>query len=1262
MLQNGSDRNCINNNLLPSNSTSSRNDTKERNNSRPNILIQNGCDFNRNYETNDENGGAKREEFRNKDKIKCDTDFQKRLTRDKQSGIKLTTKNVNGAKDDKIYLTKERRNESSLVNSMVVPSKKGRNSFHQDVDEALNSLLWQPYEYQAKQINAGDNISPSSSLSSSFCSCCSLSSVDLDGNTDLNNRASLQVVQQYHHHRQQRNSNNNIADLHLGAAAEMVNNLASCRNRLNQWQEPNVGSRDGLQPTVVAASRLSSAATVSCTSAFCPRGFVAGACGTASIPSSVASRCYCDARVLPVVVIGDMRVEVPLDSSSRSPDVSGVVQATTAAAAPAIVANGNNVPPASSSVARPSTYQNNSSGKNASNGQTVIDNMVSANVVGLPSNHHPRQSSVPNNHHRNGAFPFAHPRNLSEPSVAITHTRQSSNPSSSSSIISHQRNRSTPSMVATVEGSMFTTNYGSNGPFVAHASTPSAALPSHGRPVSGHITNNMSMLNSYGSRSVPNSTSSFVNCVNSMTPQERNANIVSILNHQRHSSFTGLAGTDNGGSSNTNANSNGSDLMSSRSASVPKTLVVQKPGESSITTLNVGVGPNNHSTHVPSSSSSSTNISNVDVNFYRAVPCNVVSNLPTIHCINSSSISDSGNNVSNVNIVQAMPQSVHQTAASSSTSGSTFLSANSPKHITTVAQINGNTSVNRTFGSTVTTQVTVHNESISTQNLLSLTPTTSGQNALDSQRVPAMAQQEAQRVQVEPRTITRTFTSTEAQTDDISVGTALVPARDRAASREQRRRERRERRHHRRLNSHHQHNNENNQQNVISNNNNNGNGNNHYVSMQTNDRLPDILNSHMPPPYSPVLTNLPTTPVVPTIVPPNVLTNNVVPVPSVVGNHAVPFPPPVVPGQVPLVQGTGPVPVAVPAPSGFRFPFPTTGFRRSRFSEESPKGCCSFLTWRPGSLRWFIALIALVAVCCVLVGTALGAMRPAGRDHLTVSLLMIGVGIVLVTVSGVAWRLTSHDSSTCRAMLGMGSTESVDTCPRRFVPRLPPSYGRPHHPYAAMMYPEFQYRPPPPSYQASMQEYRLRLLLLDRGNAAPAGAQNGASPPPTYRSHAGSLLRAPLSNRRDLGQSEYSFPPSYRSQTSSSRPATIDQLNNALHSREQSLTLSDSNHGGSVVNNVNILANTEEDIALDNITIDSLKMAPEGEINPVKMLLKGGSSDLDNGKDGNLVTIVQTGDQNPVIVTVSGCSQSENNTSNVQITEIPSEMEILAHL
>lgn len=120
------------------------------------------------------------------------------------------------------------------------------------------------------------------------------------------------------------------------------------------------------------------------------------------------------------------------------------------------------------------------------------------------------------------------------------------------------------------------------------------------------------------------------------------------------------------------------------------------------------------------------------------------------------------------------------------------------------------------------------------------------------------------------------------------------------------------------------------------------------------------------------------------------------------------------------------------------------------------------------------------------------------------------------------------------------------------------------------------------------------------------------------------------------------------------------QSNSVLHSREHSLSLSESNNGGSVVNVVNILGSTAEDVALDNITLDSLKMEPEGD-NPVKMLLKGHSNDLEGSKDGNLVTIVQTSDQSPVIVTVSGSSQIDNNTS-VHIAEVSSEMEILAHL
>jgi hypothetical protein len=145
-------------------------------------------------------------------------------------------------------------------------------------------------------------------------------------------------------------------------------------------------------------------------------------------------------------------------------------------------------------------------------------------------------------------------------------------------------------------------------------------------------------------------------------------------------------------------------------------------------------------------------------------------------------------------------------------------------------------------------------------------------------------------------------------------------------------------------------------------------------------------------------------------------------------------------------------------------------------------------------------------------------------------LCVSGVGIVLITVSGIAWRLTSQDAPSCRAMLGLSSSSPYADCDARFLSR--PPYGPPRtataaaHPYAGMMYSEFQYRPPPPSYQASMQEYRLRLLLMDR-NAPPPPPPPLLSPPPAYRGLRPGFL-APLHG----GNGDVSRPPSYRSRAS----------------------------------------------------------------------------------------------------------------------------------
>uniref|UniRef100_A0A1A9WK18 Radial spoke head protein 3 homolog n=1 Tax=Glossina brevipalpis TaxID=37001 RepID=A0A1A9WK18_9MUSC len=202
-------------------------------------------------------------------------------------------------------------------------------------------------------------------------------------------------------------------------------------------------------------------------------------------------------------------------------------------------------------------------------------------------------------------------------------------------------------------------------------------------------------------------------------------------------------------------------------------------------------------------------------------------------------------------------------------------------------------------------------------------------------------------------------------------------------------------------------------------------------------------------------------------------------------------------------------------------------------SERSGKGCCG--QWFAGPpLRALIAVVALGGVACALAGAGVGFTGVAGppNSHLTAALLMIGVGVVLVTVSGAAWRMTAPGGPPC---LGLSSGVDLGRCGRRPCSR---GGGAPQ----GLLYPEFQHRPPPPSYQASMQEYRLRLLLLDRDRQS--GVVRGSSPPPTYRSHAGSLLRAPLTSTArgggtgsSVGGSEYSFPPSYRSRNTT--PGTI---------------------------------------------------------------------------------------------------------------------------
>ncbi|KAM8712354.1 hypothetical protein ACLKA7_012811 [Drosophila subpalustris] len=333
-------------------------------------------------------------------------------------------------------------------------------------------------------------------------------------------------------------------------------------------------------------------------------------------------------------------------------------------------------------------------------------------------------------------------------------------------------------------------------------------------------------------------------------------------------------------------------------------------------------------------------------------------------------------------------------------------------------------------------------------------------------------------------------------------------------------------------------------------------------------------------------------------------------------------------------------------------------------SERSGKGCCG--QWFAGPpLRALIAVVALGGVACALGGAALGATGLAGppNSHLTAALLMIGVGVVLVTVSGAAWRMTAPGGQSC---LGLGTSVDLARCGRRPCTR---GGGAPH----GLLYPEFQHRPPPPSYQASMQEYRLRLLLLDRDRQN--GVVRGNSPPPTYRSHAGSLLRAPLTTLRSgigggggtisssMGGSEYSLPPSYRSRNATPASLTL--------SSERTIETAPS---GRLLANEDLPEPSAEQLP-DYSALQSNTLLTSAI---VEIESRNRSQSQDNATKSPATTTTTTKAKDLVtIVTISQANSSSGNSPNVQPggraqTQVPAQLpgqgsaldqiDILAHL
>ena len=96
--------------------------------------------------------------------------------------------------------------------------------------------------------------------------------------------------------------------------------------------------------------------------------------------------------------------------------------------------------------------------------------------------------------------------------------------------------------------------------------------------------------------------------------------------------------------------------------------------------------------------------------------------------------------------------------------------------------------------------------------------------------------------------------------------------------------------------------------------------------------------------------------------------------------------------------------------------------------EEESKSCCGVPVSQTVSIRWFIVMIAFVGICCAVVGTVLGAMKASGREHLTVSLLMIG-----------EWREPSQAAVSVPVSI---VSHSVPQCPTTCQTPTHPRCGR----------------------------------------------------------------------------------------------------------------------------------------------------------------------------------------------------------------------------
>ncbi|XP_071129115.1 uncharacterized protein [Mytilus edulis] len=222
-------------------------------------------------------------------------------------------------------------------------------------------------------------------------------------------------------------------------------------------------------------------------------------------------------------------------------------------------------------------------------------------------------------------------------------------------------------------------------------------------------------------------------------------------------------------------------------------------------------------------------------------------------------------------------------------------------------------------------------------------------------------------------------------------------------------------------------------------------------------------------------------------------------------------------------------------------------------SEDEPckAGCLSCLA-ASTSFRWILVILSLLGVCCVVTGIVLAALHAAGNSFLFLAIMFIGLGVLLVVVVAVGWKCTPRGHEPLHALFGLG-----DFRRRRGGRRRGRRRGHQRGDerwYGGVMYPEFQYRRPPPSYNASLQDSLHQLAMaqsamdMEEDDIPAEDYSLPSSNPPSYRSRA-STVRTGIQitfppNREGLPNSR---PPTYRSHVSThpSRPSLPHDMDSA---------------------------------------------------------------------------------------------------------------------